>query len=94
MGQPSSDKWGTEIAKMFKDLEVGSKIGVITGRVVGISPLVISIMSGDVLINSRIQSVYITETLSKKRILIGDIVLVIPDETEKVFYIIDKIKRN
>lgn len=89
-----SDSWGTEIAQLFKNLESDNKMGAITGRVVNTNPLVISIMSGEVLINSKIQNIYTTDELNKKTLMVEDRVLLIPNESEKVFYVIDKIRKE
>lgn len=94
MGQRYSGKWGTDFAGIIKGLEQTSKIGAITGSVVGLSPLTISIMSGDVILNSKVQNIFVTETLSRKSLVQGDIVVIIPSESEKVFYVIDKVTRE
>lgn len=119
MNKTYSDKWGTDFASILKRLEANTKIGVVTGRVVGLSPFSISLLSGDIIINSNVQNIYVSETLTKERISccstclnwrptgsrdetcpsweplsVGDTVLVVPNETEKVFYIIDRMKKE
>lgn len=98
MGETYSNKWGTDFASILKQFEHKNKIGAVTGKVVKPSPLTISILSGDVILNPEVQNVFITETLRKKRdrleIRVGDIILIIPNEAEKVFYAIDVIFRE
>lgn len=99
MSETYSNKWGTDFASILKQFEQRDKIGAITGKIVKISPLTISIMSGDVILNSKVQHMFTTETLRekidrRKQLMVGDTVLVIPNETEKVFYIIDVLFRE
>lgn len=114
-----SNKWGTDFAGILKQFQQGSKIGVITGKVVGLVPLSISILSGEAIINSNVQNVYVTEKLTKERksccsscqnwnpiepmednctswepLEEGDIVMIVPNETEKIFYVIDRVSRE
>lgn len=56
--------WDVELAKMFKERDKKSNIGPCVGKVVGIVPLQISILDGNVVLQEN--QLYITEELLKK----------------------------
>lgn len=99
MQEVFSDSWGTDFASILKDLKTHEKLGTVIGTIVGENPLVIEVLDGEILINSSVHSVFILDSFSKGRVVIGsdlkkgDSVLVTPDETEHSFFIIGKIRK-
>lgn len=141
----SSNKWGVEFASLFKSLEKKEQVGAVIGEVVGIEPLVVSILDGEIILNSTIHDIYIStniiESYGRKfdssgninfsdsncgtttsdgryshtheiaslnvstsytldgditmtdGINTGDLVLVIADESDSVFFIVSKLQK-
>lgn len=56
--------WDVELAKLFKERDKKSNIGPCVGKVVGIVPLQISILDGNIVLQEN--QLYITEGLLKK----------------------------
>lgn len=143
--EENSSKWGVEFASLFKNLEQSEKIGAVIGEIVGVDPLVVSILDGEVILNSSIHNIYIStniiESYSREfdssgdivfsdsdcgttttdgryahshtvsslnvntkyslngqismtdGVSVGDLVLVVADESDSVFFIISKLKK-
>lgn len=94
-----SNSWGVEFAQILKKYEVNEKIGAVQGEVVQITPdFIISILDGEVILNSKIHDIFVSKRGRSDSNLInslyvGDIVLVIADESDSVFYILDRIEK-
>lgn len=73
-----------ELAKMLKERNNKTPIGVVEGTVININPLKISMFEGKVIIDdAKVCSSYIAE--------IGDNVLCIANNTGQIFYVIDRV---
>lgn len=56
--------WDVGLAKMFKERDKSNNIGACVGKVVGVDPLKISILDGNIVLQEN--QLYITEGLLKK----------------------------
>lgn len=59
----NSSKWGVEFANLFKNLEKKEKVGAVIGEIVGVEPLVVSILDGEIILNSTIHDIYISTNI-------------------------------
>lgn len=80
--------WAAEISKMLKERDNKSRVGPVTGKVVSISPVKISILDGLVILEK--DNLYICDGSSEFNYLNGDELLLIPAESEQVFFIVSK----
>ena len=101
--------WDVEMAKMFKERNQKDKIGPIIGNVSSVSPLKVSILGGDVVLQA--EQLYISRSLLDKeydcKINTGstsdiklyfslkkdDEVLLVPTEDEQTYFIIDIVEK-
>lgn len=83
--------WEYGLAKMLKERNNKSRIGACIGKVVGINPLKVSILDGQVILQES--QLYICNNLLNFELKQGDEVLIIPAENEQVFFIIDKVMK-
>lgn len=79
--------WDVGLAKMLKERDNKNSIGPCTGKVVGINPLKISILDGQIILQ-QYQLIRCAHVVS---LIINDEVLVIPAENEQVFFIVGKV---
>lgn len=83
--------WDVGLAGMFKERNPKSLIGPCVGKVVSVYPLKISILNGEVVLESG--QLYITRRLLSLELNKGDKVLLIPAESEQTFFIIDIVEK-
>lgn len=81
--------WDVGLAGMFKERDVKSNIGPCVGKVVGVNPLKISILNGEITLQE--EQLYILESLF--RLNLNEQVLLIPTADEQSFFIIDVVKK-
>lgn len=117
--------WDTDLANIVRSREQ-NPVGATVGHVVGLSPLSISILGGEIIIQSDVHEIYInkefddyvekeyrldrvknTTTIQgtlqdvdsegdvevKNELEEGDVVLVLPDNRQQTFFILNKIER-
>lgn len=80
--------WAVEMSKILKERDNKAKIGPVLGRVVSNAPVKISILDGKVFLEK--ESLYLCDGSSTFGYLNGDEVLLMPAESEQVFFIIGK----
>lgn len=85
-----SNKWGVDFANLINSNRPKEKIGAVVGDVIDVNPLVIGTLNGDVIIDSDEHTVYVSSVYTNG-LRVGDMVLVQPDETEQIFFIISKL---
>lgn len=94
-----SNEWGVEFAKILKSYETHEKIGAVQGEVAQITPdFIISILDGEVILNSKIHDIFVSkrnrgESNLVDSLMVGDLVLVIADESDSIFYILDRVEK-
>lgn len=98
MREAYDDNWASQLAKILKENRPQEAIGNVIGNVVSTSPLVISILDGNILINSEVHQIYLADDLTKEtssvccsKIQAGDSVLVSTDVNEEVFFVTDRL---
>lgn len=86
--------WQTDLANMMKTKKE-HHIGATVGRVVDKSPLSIAIMDGDIIIQSDVHRIFVDDSLGRilPELQVGDNVFVIPDDSQQVFFVLNKLKK-
>ena len=81
--------WDVGIAKMLKERDNRGRIGPCVGKVISVSPLQVTILNENTTLQGNIM--YIADNLTNLKIT--DEVLVIPSESEQVFFITNKVNK-
>ncbi|MCO1599820.1 DUF2577 family protein [Desulfosporosinus nitroreducens] len=76
-----------KLADLFNNRNNPDVIGITTGKVISTTPLRISWGDSVVLENDKL----VLANLIKNGLLLGNTVIMIPDSSYKLFYIIDKV---
>jgi len=81
--------WSIELAKLFKERNNKKNLGPLIGKIVELSPLKISILDGQALL----ENVYILKA-AKKEFKIGMEVLIIANTDNQTFFVIGEVTKN
>lgn len=79
--------WDVGLAKMLKERDNKNSIGPCIGKVVGINPLKVSILDGQVILYGE-QLIKCSHVVN---LIMSEEVLIIPAENEQVFFIVGKV---
>lgn len=80
--------WENDLAKEFKNRNNKKLIGPIVGKLVSVDPVLISIFDGDIMLGSN--NLYLSDGSSGLSYETGAELLLIPSNSEQIFFIINK----
>jgi hypothetical protein len=83
--------WSVTLAKELKLRENPAKIGAVLGTVINANTLQISILDGKVILDKT--HLYICNGLLRTGIKNGDNILLIPTESEQIYFAIDTVTK-